>query len=292
MRSVWFLVAVAGVGACDFSPSTDGPDAAVDASVDEDGDGVLDTADNCRARSNPDQHDEDGDAIGDVCDNCPSVANADQANAGETGAGNAADGAGDACDPFVTAAGNDIVLFEPFSRSFSMSTTGAGNWTVADDAITQSRDQVIATLYLGSPLDGAVVDTRATVISGNLTSGYAFGPVALFTPSVNHGVGYACDLTDQAAVPAAARLQYLDTNTAIPLDSEDGPTALEPGSTWNLRVMASTERDDQACTVSGPGSVSLTTTATDNRAAAGRVALRTAFAKVRFDHLVVYSVAP
>jgi len=40
---------------------------------DADGDGILDTADNCPLVANPDQADRDGDGIGDVCDKCPLV---------------------------------------------------------------------------------------------------------------------------------------------------------------------------------------------------------------------------
>jgi predicted dienelactone hydrolase len=71
---------------------------------DRDGDGIRDTADNCRDSVNADQADADDDGIGDACDgdrdgdgaanaadNCPETANADQADSDS-------DGAGDACD--------------------------------------------------------------------------------------------------------------------------------------------------------------------------------------------------
>lgn len=73
--------------------------------LDSDGDGFIDTRDNCPSISNTDQSDIDSDAIGDVCDpdddndgiadaqdNCPAVANADQTDFDR-------DGAGDVCDP-------------------------------------------------------------------------------------------------------------------------------------------------------------------------------------------------
>ena len=62
---------------------------------DEDGDGVLDAADNCPNRYNPDQLDTDADGIGDACDVCPIVANPDQADSDE-------DRVGDVCDNCVT----------------------------------------------------------------------------------------------------------------------------------------------------------------------------------------------
>ncbi len=72
--------------------------------VDSDGDGVIDTLDNCAATPNTDQIDTDGDGLGNACDNdddndgladaidnCPLVANADQADDDRDGVGNACD---------------------------------------------------------------------------------------------------------------------------------------------------------------------------------------------------------
>lgn len=79
-------------------------DGMADEGLDIDGDGVLDTIDNCRGVYNPDQLDADQDAIGDACDpdidndgvlnevdNCPYLSNPDQLDAD-------GDGIGDACD--------------------------------------------------------------------------------------------------------------------------------------------------------------------------------------------------
>lgn len=80
-----------------------------DGNIDDDGDGVPDTTDNCPVIPNADQSDVDGDGIGDVCDqssptidrdgdgvpnsrdNCPNVFNPDQANHDD-------DPLGDLCD--------------------------------------------------------------------------------------------------------------------------------------------------------------------------------------------------
>ena len=72
--------------------------------LDRDGDGILDTIDNCPLVSNPNQIDTDRDGLGDVCDtdddndgvsdstdNCPLLANANQVDRDH-------DGLGDACD--------------------------------------------------------------------------------------------------------------------------------------------------------------------------------------------------
>ena len=64
---------------------------------DQDGDGVLDTEDNCLEDANADQADDDADAFGDVCDNCSTIFNSDQQDGD-------ADGYGDFCDNCVLAA--------------------------------------------------------------------------------------------------------------------------------------------------------------------------------------------
>ncbi|MFZ1682623.1 MAG: thrombospondin type 3 repeat-containing protein [Candidatus Zixiibacteriota bacterium] len=58
---------------------------------DSDGDGVIDSLDNCPGIPNPGQLDTDGDGLGDACDNCPTIVNISQVDFD-------GDGAGDACD--------------------------------------------------------------------------------------------------------------------------------------------------------------------------------------------------
>lgn len=77
---------------------------------DVDGDGVLNTVDNCPEVANPDQADRDGDHVGDACndandadgdewadrlDNCPAAANPGQADTDHNGVGDACNGAED-----------------------------------------------------------------------------------------------------------------------------------------------------------------------------------------------------
>jgi hypothetical protein len=58
---------------------------------DSDGDGVIDSVDNCQAYYNSAQNDADIDFVGDSCDNCIFVWNPDQADSDD-------DGSGDVCD--------------------------------------------------------------------------------------------------------------------------------------------------------------------------------------------------
>ncbi len=61
---------------------------------DKDGDGIIDSLDNCPAIYNPDQADVDHDGVGDLCDNCLTQPNPDQADIDH-------DGIGDQCDNCV-----------------------------------------------------------------------------------------------------------------------------------------------------------------------------------------------
>ncbi len=67
--------------------------------VDNDGDGVADSVDNCFSVSNPNQLDNDGDGLGDACDNCPGAANADQDDSDGDGPGNACDNCPNIANP-------------------------------------------------------------------------------------------------------------------------------------------------------------------------------------------------
>jgi hypothetical protein len=73
---------------------------------DDDGDGVGDALDNCRAHPNPAQADGDLDGVGDACDNCPAQANPQQEESfGDPKRGDACD-----CPCFSTDVVTTLVL--------------------------------------------------------------------------------------------------------------------------------------------------------------------------------------
>jgi hypothetical protein len=136
-RPAAWLLALAGTGcglvgfdAADGRRGIDGPDplradAAVDGSalLDVDGDGVVDSVDNCPAVGNPDQANEDGDGAGDECDLCPPHAAGGNADAD-------GDEVGDACDPLPLVAGDTLVAFFGFSSTVAPpGLTLVGSWT-------------------------------------------------------------------------------------------------------------------------------------------------------------------
>jgi hypothetical protein len=59
---------------------------------DADGDGVIDSSDNCVQHPNLDQADSDEDGSGDMCDNCTEIPNSGQQDSDEDGYGNSCDG--------------------------------------------------------------------------------------------------------------------------------------------------------------------------------------------------------
>ncbi|MBV1923513.1 MAG: thrombospondin type 3 repeat-containing protein, partial [Flavobacteriaceae bacterium] len=59
----------------------------ISTNADDDGDGVINTNDNCINASNENQDDTDSDGIGDACDNCPTLANASQLDTDGDGVG-------------------------------------------------------------------------------------------------------------------------------------------------------------------------------------------------------------
>ena len=79
----------------------DGDDALCEDNSDDDGDGVINSDDNCPDDFDPSQADTDLDGLGNVCDNCPEVMNEDQTDSD-------GDGVGDRCDSEADTDGDGV----------------------------------------------------------------------------------------------------------------------------------------------------------------------------------------
>ena len=95
--------------------------------LDTDGDALGDTCDNCPSNSNADQLDADGDTLGDTCDNCPSNSNADQLDTD-------GDGIGDTCDNCL-----------PNSNPDQLDTDGDGSGDTCDNCPSSSNPDQLDT---------------------------------------------------------------------------------------------------------------------------------------------------
>ena len=89
-----------GEAATTFGDGDKGTPGAINSYIDDDGDGIGNSVDNCINNPNPLQEDTDGDDVGNVCDNCPDAANPSQEDTD-------GDGTGDACDTCSNDAAND-----------------------------------------------------------------------------------------------------------------------------------------------------------------------------------------
>jgi hypothetical protein len=166
------------------SDATKAPDVIdVKTTVDADAGGTRDAA--CVGTT---MHDEDGDGVVDSCDNCPSVANANQSDTGEQNAGGVADGVGDACDPRPAAGGDSILLFDPFTSGqiggdwqVNGGTWQAGADTIAETATGNAQeldrvsfaninDYLVETQVTLDALP--TTDSRATLVSRMTTSSH------------------------------------------------------------------------------------------------------------------------
>jgi Thrombospondin type 3 repeat len=144
----------------DATPQMDAPpdvlefDAMIDAvttPADNDGDGVPNTADNCVAMFNTDQHDEDNDSVGDLCDNCPHVANATQTNDLDN------DSVGDICDPNPTLGGDSIARFLPMHVAPAQ-VAESGGWTQGADSRIHATTAKASMVVLGGPWTNTIIE--------------------------------------------------------------------------------------------------------------------------------------
>jgi hypothetical protein len=152
MNAAWLLALVAGCSFTSGRIGVDAHDSSGDASSgdvpvqpdDRDGDGVLDSNDNCADVVNASQRDFDMDGSGDECDLCPHVANAIADTDGDL--------IGDACDPRPSTGGDVRAAWNAFRDADEIAawTATAGTWTLSAGGISQT-DAAISSAGFGPP---------------------------------------------------------------------------------------------------------------------------------------------
>ena len=144
--------------------------------LDSDGDGIIDSLDNCPDTINPDQADSDSDGVGDVCDddidgdgvlnssdNCPVTPNPDQADADGNGVGDVCEGLEITVD---IAGGGDFTSIQAainLSRNGQTIIVMPGTYV---ENINMSNKAI--TLRSTDPTNPAIV--TSTIIDGNQTT--------------------------------------------------------------------------------------------------------------------------
>jgi hypothetical protein len=161
----------------------------IDGSNDQDGDGVVDTSDNCPTIANTDQADEDGDLRGDVCDNCPHLANATQTD----GDG---DGVGDICDPHPSTAGDHIVLFLGFNSASDIAgwqQAGSANFVVMNGQLVETVNTDLAILWNNQiQADQAWVTTQVHYGAASSYRWHSIAIMSQFLRTTDFGTGSGC----------------------------------------------------------------------------------------------------
>ncbi len=131
------------------------------AEADTDGDGIVDSQDNCPYVYNPDQADRDGDGIGDACDNCPTVKNPDQKDTD-------GDGTGDVCDPTPV---HDLAIVSFAAGSVSIQKAPVGSATITAAVTVQNLEPWPESFSLQVFLGVLPKDCQLTKATGNNVSG-------------------------------------------------------------------------------------------------------------------------
>jgi hypothetical protein len=210
---------VCGTGAGDQPDAYD--------SDDDDGDGVLDLADNCPLAPNAPQANYDGDRFGDACDPCPPLAD-------DAPIDRDTDGVADACDPDPVLPGDHIVLFDAF-RDGLAAWTPTGTWTVGADGVGIDLTHG-AQASLVRPISVATRTSVITAFTADATrtlAGYAgMGAVVGVEPDRNVHCAVVRNPT------TGEHVALIDTKAESALAATD--FALELGEVYTSQVTATT----------------------------------------------------
>lgn len=281
-------------------------DVVVDANPDDqDGDGVLDEDDNCPAHANRLQADEDGDAEingGDACDRCP---HRPAITPGARHTDDDGDGVGDDCDPLVGPR-HCLRWFDGFAdteaelvreRYFA----NGGDWRVASGTLGQSDAQAgSAQVVVGdASYSGALVITSGRFDDLPLVGTYR-NTVGVVAAATGDGTGtcYGSVSRDvDVAQPQPAKVvlahrtqldELVDDEATFP----KGNIPLVVGDSFGVSLDAASSPTDAVVTgaLYDQGLAGLVTAA-PLICGTGGAGLRTAFAGISFQYLVVIELA-
>jgi len=270
-------LAAVTLAACGDNTAT-GPDANPD---DLDGDAVLDAADNCPQRYNPDQHDEDADTVGDVCDNCPTIANVDQRDTSEANSNNQfPDGVGDACDLRPGLGGDTIAKLAAFADP-AQATSWIGSGCTIDADAASANGSARWESKASELGDGQIV---AAELSALVWSG-AGGELTLAIDGDGIQSGAACTVRDTGELLARDLAGGNSTSVA-------GPALVSPIRlvAWRSIVLSgSTRVGSVTCRVTANGVTRSVEVPLSDDLVVGNQALVAAGATAVMTSLIVYT---
>lgn len=180
--------------------------------VDTDGDGIVDSSDNCPTIANADQADADHDGLGDACDtfdnrdddsdgiangadNCPTRANANQADADS-------DGRGDVCDGY--------------EATISPASLAAGERKTLTVTLTsRSTGDNLQTAAITAPAGVKVFSSSQGTVSGNTVSLSGLSLADGQSTQVNITVDAACAASSGSWTTSAVATDYGEVSNTL-----------------------------------------------------------------------------
>ncbi len=249
---------------------------------DSDGDGLLDTSDNCKLIANVDQHDEDNDQIGDACDPCPHIAG--------TAADADGDGVGDACDPQPAIAKQKIKFFDPFTSSRSEWSLGTGASRVGE-TLRMTGSVVAAFLDVGNGETRIMTGGTIMSVSGTTPHQFALG-VGLNAAGTVYHYG---ELYDEGAGTGEVAITKANNDTYTGLAATPYSGVLPTGA-WSMRLDQSVAAQrivvEAKLGATSYGPITGNTSNSPALATSTRIRLYTDHIDLRVDYLVVIETLP
>jgi hypothetical protein len=245
---------------------------------DRDGDGIPDSADNCRDVANTDQANEDGDMFGDACDPCPTVA--DNAPTDTDG-----DGVADACDPNPQTPGDKIALFEGFHRGVP-NWARSLHWTAATEAlrVASANDSTVEFLVLPIADPDHITLSAQVVIEQTIAGGD--DDIDLVVPDdVNNDDGVDCELYEPRTGMANRQLALFDDLKNGGDDLSSTPLAWTNNTAYKL--VLTRKGTSFSCSAAGSAAPLLTGTSTTRGGTDPAAVIRAYGLTARIDWVMV-----